>query len=32
MRDFSYDDGALEKQNKEIEQLAAEEKELWVRK
>ena len=30
MRDFEWDDTALEKQNKELAELAVEEKELWV--
>jgi len=31
VRDFEWDDEALEKQNRELAELAAEEKELWVR-
>lgn len=30
MRDFKYEDSALEKQKKELAELEVEEKELWV--
>lgn len=30
MRDFEFDENALEKQNKDLEDLAVQEKELWV--
>lgn len=30
MRDFKWDDSALEKQQKDITELASQEKELWV--
>lgn len=30
VRDFHYEDSALEKQRKELSELEAEEKELWV--
>jgi len=30
VRDFTFEDSALEKQRKELSELEAEEKELWV--